>query len=92
MEKNPNYQNILESKKGVYDFKWIHCSNDILVSVGHPDLLTTGTVSNPKAVKRGISQALSGISKAQRLACPRKKNNIYYSKIVPILKNIRSML
>ena len=43
-----------EQEKGVYDFKWIHCSNDILVSVGRPDVLKTDTVSNPKAVKMGI--------------------------------------
>ena len=50
-----------EQEKGIYDFKWIRCINDILVSVGHPDLHRSHTVSNPKAVKMDISLALSDL-------------------------------
>ena len=35
--------------------------NDILVSVVHPDLFRTGSVSNPKAVKMSISRTLSDL-------------------------------
>ena len=38
-----------EQGKGLYDFKWIHCINDILVSVGRPDLFNKKI--HPKAVK-----------------------------------------
>ena len=35
--------------------------NDILVSVVHPDLLRTGSVSNPNAVKMSISRTLADL-------------------------------
>ena len=50
-----------EQEKGVYDFIWIRCINDILVFVGRPDLFRNDSVNNPKSVKRGISRTLSDI-------------------------------
>ena len=47
-----------EQDKGLYDFKWIRCINDILVSVGRPDLFRKDSTNNPKAVKLSISRAL----------------------------------
>ena len=44
-----------EKEKGFYDFKWICYINDILVSVGPPDLFRNDSISNPKAVKLSIS-------------------------------------
>ena len=39
-----------EQEKGFYEFKWIRCINDMLVSVGRPDLFRNDSISNPKAV------------------------------------------
>ena len=50
-----------EQEKGLYDFKWIRCINDILVSVGRPDLLRKGSISNPKALKLSILRAVSDL-------------------------------
>ena len=40
-----------EQEKGFYECKWIRCINDLLVSVGRPDLFRNYSISNPKAVK-----------------------------------------
>ena len=50
-----------EHENVFYDFKWIRCINDILVSVGRPDLFRKDTISNPNAVKFSISLALSDL-------------------------------
>ena len=50
-----------EQEKGLYDFKWIRCINDILVSVGRPDLLRKSYISNPKALKLSILRAVSDL-------------------------------
>ena len=41
-----------EQEKGVNDFKWIRCINDILISVGRPDLFRNDSVNDPNTVKR----------------------------------------
>ena len=43
-------------EKGSYNFKWIHCINDILVAVSQPDLFKTEPVNNPNSVKMDISR------------------------------------
>ena len=48
-----------EHENGSYNFKWIHCVNDILVVVGRPDLFKTEPVNNPNSVKMDISRTLS---------------------------------
>ena len=50
-----------EHEKGSYNFKWIRCKNDILASVGQPDLFKTEPVNKPKCVKMDISQTLSDL-------------------------------
>ena len=50
-----------EQEKGFYEFKWIRCITDILVSVGRPDLFRNDSISNPKAVKLSISRVLSDL-------------------------------
>ena len=47
-----------EHEKGSYNFKWIHCINDILVAVSRPDLFKTEPVKNPNSVKIDISRTL----------------------------------
>ena len=49
-----------EHEKGLYVFKWNRCYsiNSILVSVSGPDRFWKDSISNPKAVKLSISQAL----------------------------------
>ena len=44
-----------EHEKGFYNFKWIRCINDILVSDSGPDLSKTEPVNNPNSVKMDIS-------------------------------------
>ena len=44
-----------QQERGFYDFKWIRCINDVLVSVGRPDLFRNYSISNPKALKLSIS-------------------------------------
>ena len=44
-----------EHEKGFYNFKWIRCINDILITVGRPDLFKAEPVNNPNSVKMDIS-------------------------------------
>ena len=50
-----------EHEKVSDNFKWIRYINDILVSVGRPDLFKTEPVNNPKSVKMDISRTLSDL-------------------------------
>ena len=50
-----------EHKKGSYNFNWIRCINDILVTVGRPDLFKTEPVNIPKSVKMDISRTLTDL-------------------------------
>ena len=51
-----------EKEKGFYNFKWIRCINDILVSVGQPDRLRTDSFSQqPKIRIMGIPRTLSDL-------------------------------
>ena len=50
-----------EHEKGSYNFKWIHCINDILVAVSQPDLFKTEPVNNPNSVKMDISRTSSDL-------------------------------
>ena len=50
-----------EREKGSYNFKWIRCTNDILVAVGRPDLFKIEPVNSPNSVKMDISRTLSDL-------------------------------
>ena len=50
-----------EHEKASYNFKWIRCINNILVSVGKPDLFKAEPVDNPTSVKMDISRTLSDL-------------------------------
>ena len=43
---------------GNYDFKWVKCINDILVSVGIVNLFHANIINNPQAVKLSIKRTL----------------------------------
>ena len=63
---------------GSYNFKWIHCINDILVSFGRPDLFKTEPVNNPNSVKMDISRTLSNLYIQEWNE--KRENNIFYLK------------
>ena len=48
-------------KVSLYNFEWIRCINEILVSVCRPDIFKTELVSNPNSVKMDISRTLSDL-------------------------------
>ncbi|MCG8113215.1 MAG: reverse transcriptase domain-containing protein [Candidatus Thiodiazotropha taylori] len=50
-----------EHENGLYDYKWIRCIKDILITVGRPELFKKSSISNPKAVKTSIAQTLSDL-------------------------------
>ena len=50
-----------EHEKGSYNFKWIHCINDMLVSVGRPDRFKTRPVNKLNSVKMDLSRTLSDV-------------------------------
>ena len=67
-----------EHEKGSYNFKWIRRINDILVSVGRPDLFKTEPVNNPKSVKMDISRTLSDLyMRMRKLTFPQKESKIF---------------
>ena len=45
----------------IYQHKWIHCINEILISVRHVDLLNKEVIENPKLIKMQISKTLSDL-------------------------------
>ena len=80
-----------EHEKDSYNFKWIHCINDILVAVGRPDLFKIEPVNNPNSVKMDNSRTLSDLyiqEWNEKANVSSKKNNICYLKTISILKNI----
>ena len=62
--KNSKLLNLLynillhEYNAGVFQHKWIHCIREILISVGHIDLLNKVNVENTKSLKAQISRGL----------------------------------
>ena len=46
---------------GIYQHKWIHCTKEILISVGRIDLLQKEFIENPKLIKMQISKTLSDL-------------------------------
>ena len=69
-----------EHEKGSYTFKRICCINNILISVGRPDLFKTELVNNPNSVKMDISRSLPDLyiqDWNEKLTFPQKENNIF---------------
>ena len=65
------------------------CINDILVSVGQPDLFRTDSVNNTKSVKIGILWTLSdqyAQERKRKATIPRKGNLLFNDNLN--LKNI----
>ena len=49
---------ILVHEYGNYDFKWVKCINDILVSIGKVNLFHANIINNPQAVRLPIKRTL----------------------------------
>ena len=47
-----------EYNAGIFQHKWIHCTREILISVGRIDLFNKVNVENTKSLKAQISRAL----------------------------------
>ena len=71
-----------EQEKGFYNFKWIRCINDILVSVGKPDHFRTDSFSQqPKICIMGIPRTLSDLYAQEwneRVNVSSKGKNIFH--------------
>ena len=53
---------LCEYNSGTYQHKWIHCTKEILISVGHVELLHKEVIENPKLIKMQISKTMSDLN------------------------------
>ena len=70
-----------EHEKGFYNFKCIHCINDILISVGLPAVFKPEPVNNPKSVKIDLSKTCQICifkNGMRKVTIPQKENSIFY--------------
>ena len=80
-----------EQKKGFYDFDWIRCINDILLSVGDLIFLKLIQSITPNLLEwtfHSHYQICIFSNGMRMLTFPQKENNIFYLKTIPNLKNI----